>query len=349
MQNTPVIGLTCAYTPLALIDAAGCAPYRLLPTGDWPDQAGRLLHDNICPTVKRLIDRALSNDLPDMVGLVFINSCDAMRRMADAWERIRKNDNTILLDLPATSDEHDAIFFQSELERLVERLEIWIGKQIPHADILGSIEKTNQVSSLFEDISSRFRTGKIPGGRAALQNFYNQAVMQPLKQTIDQLEKLKNQPDTSAQIDSVPVYLFGNVMPDPEAFSLIESCGARIADDDFCTGSRMFPAMEITKAQDVMYHLSKALLYKPPCARTFNPKNPIQIAEDILNRATAANARGVIGHTVKFCDPYLERLPVIRETLKNAGMPLLILEGDCSLRSIGQQKTRIEAFIEMLK
>jgi len=30
-------------------------------------------------------------------------------------------------------------------------------------------------------------------------------------------------------------------------------------------------------------------------------------------------------------------------------MPLLMLEGDCSLRTIGQQKTRIEAFIEMLK
>jgi len=29
-------------------------------------------------------------------------------------------------------------------------------------------------------------------------------------------------------------------------------------------------------------------------------------------------------------------------------MPLLFLEGDCTLRSIGQQNTRIEAFVEML-
>ena len=111
----------------------------------------------------------------------------------------------------------------------------------------------------------------------------------------------------------------------------------------------MFPIMEIADSNDIFHSLAKALLTKPPCARTFDPKNPIQIAEDILQHARSVGARGVIGHTVKFCDPYLERLPVIRNTLKNAGVPLLMLEGDCTLRSIGQQKTRIEAFIEMLK
>jgi benzoyl-CoA reductase/2-hydroxyglutaryl-CoA dehydratase subunit BcrC/BadD/HgdB len=349
MKTTPTIGFTCAYTPLAIIDAAGCAPYRLLPTGDWPDQAGRLLHDNICPNVKRLIDRAMSKDLPDMAGVVFINSCDAMRRMADAWRQIRKNENMILLDLPATSDDDAVIFFQSELERLKEALKKWTGKNATDGEILVSVENTNQISRLFADISQRFRNGRIAGDRASLQDLYNQAAMQPVDRTIDQLEKLKNQPDTSTVNTGVPVYLFGNVLPDPEAFSLIESCGAQIADDDFCTGSRMFPNMDITDGEDIVYNLSRALLSKPPCARTFDAKNPLNIAETILNHARAVNARGVIGHTVKFCDPYLERLPVIRDTLKNASMPLLMLEGDCSLRSIGQQKTRIEAFIEMLK
>jgi benzoyl-CoA reductase/2-hydroxyglutaryl-CoA dehydratase subunit BcrC/BadD/HgdB len=129
----------------------------------------------------------------------------------------------------------------------------------------------------------------------------------------------------------------------------MESCGAMVAGDDFCTGSRMFPDLDITDEKNMIGKLTKALLSKPPCARTFDAKHPLNIAENILNQARSANARGVIGHTVKFCDPYLERLPVIRDTFKSAGMPLLMLEGDCSLRSIGQQKTRIEAFIEMLK
>ncbi|MGO9146767.1 MAG: 2-hydroxyacyl-CoA dehydratase, partial [Desulfomonilia bacterium] len=53
-------------------------------------------------------------------------------------------------------------------------------------------------------------------------------------------------------------------------------------------------------------------------------------------------------HTAKFCDPYLARLPYIREVFRKEGMPLLVLEGDCTMRSMGQHRTRIEAFIEML-
>ena len=49
-----------------------------------------------------------------------------------------------------------------------------------------------------------------------------------------------------------------------------------------------------------------------------------------------------------YADRELDRLPAVRETLRQAGIPLLLLEGDCSLRSIEQQRTRIEAFIEML-
>ena len=80
VHDIPKIGFACAYTPLALIDAAGFAPYRILPMGDWPDQAGGLLHDNICPHIKRILDRAVADDLPELSGVVFINSCDSMQR-----------------------------------------------------------------------------------------------------------------------------------------------------------------------------------------------------------------------------------------------------------------------------
>ena len=56
----------------------------------------------------------------------------------------------------------------------------------------------------------------------------------------------------------------------------------------------------------------------------------------------------MIVHVMKFCDPYLNRLPGIRHELRDAGLPALVLEGDCTLRSLGQKRTRIEAFVEML-
>ncbi len=122
METKQKIGFTCAYTPLPLIDAAGYTPYRILPMGDVADHPGHLLHDNLCPNIKRIPDRALSNDLPDLEGAVFINSCDAMRRMSDAWNVIRKNDNTILPDLPATADDLSIYFFKNEPIRVTDTL-----------------------------------------------------------------------------------------------------------------------------------------------------------------------------------------------------------------------------------
>ena len=171
----------------------------------------------------------------------------------------------------------------------------------------------------------------------------------PFEQCVLRLQQALAEPESRNPEDvGIPVFLFGNVLADPEALKLFESCGARIIDDDLCTGSRLFTSLEIGENPDLLAQISRSLLTRPPCARTFDPGQPLKMAEDILRRARASGAKGVIGQTIKFCDPYLDRLPAVRETLRQAGIPLLLIEGDCSLRSVEQQRTRIEAFIEML-
>jgi benzoyl-CoA reductase/2-hydroxyglutaryl-CoA dehydratase subunit BcrC/BadD/HgdB len=148
---------------------------------------------------------------------------------------------------------------------------------------------------------------------------------------------------------TVPIFLFGNVLADPEAMELFELCGARIADEDLCTGSRVFTPIEMGGNGDIFVHMARSILRKPRCARTLAPETPGIIANDVVSRATACGAQGVIACTAKFCDPYIARISGVREALRNIGLPLLHIEGDCTLRSFGQQKTRIEAFVEMLR
>jgi benzoyl-CoA reductase/2-hydroxyglutaryl-CoA dehydratase subunit BcrC/BadD/HgdB len=343
------IGYACAYTPLAIIDAAGYTPYRILPMSECPDQAGQLLHDNLCPHVKRILDRAIDKDLPELNGVVFMNSCDAMRRLADAWERMRPADNIILLDLPATADDAAVAYFAGELTRLTQSLAEWSGRNITDSDLETSIQQYNQLPPLFARLRERLRQGKLAGGSTRMQTLYNEAMTTHFEKSARSLKQaLAESESTGPESDGIPVFLFGNVLPDPEAMTFFESCGARIIEDDLCTGSRLFAPMELGKNQDLLLQISRSLLTRPPCARTFDPGQPMKMAEDILARTRASGASGVIGQTIKFCDPYLDRLPAVRETLRQAGIPLLLLEGDCSLRSIEQQRTRIEAFIEML-
>lgn len=349
--ETPKVGYTCAYTPLPIIEATGFSPYRVLPLGDSPDQAGSLLHDNLCPHVKRVLDVAMSEETPDVDGMVFVNSCDAMRRLADAWRTVRPDDPVFLLDLPATVDPSAADFLASEFNRLAERLSRWAGRDFKPADLDLAVERFNVLCNLMGRIRLMLRRGELRGGSARMQEICNLASTRTIGESLEQLGGVPSEPrpETPPE-DAVPVFLFGNVLPEPQVFSLFESCGARVMGDDFCTGTRMFqPLGESTGEKDVFRSLAASYMKRPPCARTFSPRNPGKIAADVLEGARSNGAKGVIGHTMKFCDPYLDRLPMIRETLGGAGMPLLLLEGDCTLRSLEQQRTRIEAFVEMLR
>jgi benzoyl-CoA reductase/2-hydroxyglutaryl-CoA dehydratase subunit BcrC/BadD/HgdB len=348
-RKKDVIGFVCAYTPLPLIDAAGFTPHRILPNVDCPDQAGRLMHDNLCPHVKRVLDRAMSNMLPDLKGVVFMNSCDSMRRLYDAWKAVKPDMNIVLIDLPSVATKSSIGFFRNELERLSQTLAQWGGAAINDSALSESIGLYNRVSQLFRALREKARRSELKGGSAALQEAYNRASISSPEEAIAFLEAILDEgADTKKDEPDVPVHLFGNVLPEPEAFALFESCGAHIVSDDLCTGSRLFAAMEIGNG-DGSLNLARCILGRPSCARTFNAERPGSLGEEVAAAAINAEARGVIGYTAKFCDPYIARMPGVRDALKRKDIPFLTLEGDCTLRSIGQHRTRIEAFIEMLR
>ena len=319
--------------------------------GDSPDRAGQLLHDNLCPLVKRILDRAMENDLPDLYGMVFMNCCDAMRRLSDAWRSARPDSRVALVDLPVMSSESAISFFAGALTKLSETLSTWSGRSFNQADISASIAKYDEMSDLLGQLTARAHNGSLQGGSARLQELFNRAATAPINQSLKLLRTLVEEPESpTADANGVPVYLFGNVLPDPEAFEFFRSCGVHIAGDSVCTGMRAFRRIGGDGPDnDVFERLARGLLDQPRCARTFDPSQPGKIAQDVLAEAQACHAKGVIAYTMKFCDPYMSRLPRIREVLREAGLPLLQLEGDCAMRSMGQQKTRIEAFAEMLR
>jgi benzoyl-CoA reductase/2-hydroxyglutaryl-CoA dehydratase subunit BcrC/BadD/HgdB len=349
-ERTRWIGHACSYTPTALIHAAGFTPYRVLPTGDSPDRAGQLLHDNLCPHVKRLLDRAMDDDLPALHGMVFMNCCDAMRRLSDAWRVARPDHNVALVNLPVSSEESAVSFFAGELTRFSETISGWSGQPFDLAEVSASVDKFNEMAELLETASQRTREGTLEGGTARLQAVFNQAATEPADKALDFLRIVVEEPEVrAAEGKGIPVYLFGNVLPDPEAFGLFRACGVHIAGDSVCTGLRAFHHIDGDDSESVFVRLARGLLSQPRCARTFDPFRPGKIAEEVLSEARACQAKGVIAYTMKFCDPYMSRLPAVREALREAGLPLLVLEGDCTMRSMGQQKTRIEAFVEMLR
>lgn len=349
-DNGRRVGMTCCYVPLALIDAAGMVPYRVLPISDAPDAAGQILHDNLCPHVKRVLDRALDRDLPPLEAMILTTCCDAMRRLADALRARHSVGHVFVLDLPVAANPPAIDYFAAELARLRDALRAWSGSVLSDADLSDAVGQRLALAEAMSALAAQVSTGHFSA--AAMQSLSNRVATSSINDALAAVAEAQQrldaqEPDVRADRTAVPIYLFGNVLPDPAALALLEDCGARVVGEDLCTGARSWAHLPVA-AGDPLRGLAQAMLGRPPCARTVDPSQPGHLAVNVTQAARDSGARGVIGHTAKFCDPYLARLPALRAALRKADLPLLWLEGDCTLRSLGQQRTRIEAFVEML-
>ena len=346
------IGFTCAYTPVPLIEAAGFSPYRVFPETKAPDQAGHLLHDNLCPHVKKVLDRALADDLPELEGMVFINSCDTMRRLADAWKEARPDDKIILIDLPSGTDRLSLDFLSKEYERLSTTLFKWNNKTPSPEIISGKIKEKislwNLVAASVKKIEEKMSQDFFQGYASGLQQIINTAATESTDHALAMAQnKLESEQPGKAGLS--PVFVFGNLLFDPKVYDLFEDWNMHVTGTDFCTSSRFITPVDTGLDDNIFRCLAISYLKQTPCARTMDTAIPGSIAQRIVERAKASNAKGVIGFTLKFCDPYLARIPMIRAALQKESIPFLMLEGDCTTGSMGQQQTRIEAFTEMLE
>lgn len=342
------VGFTCAYAPVPLFMAAGFNPYRVLPVSEAADQAGTVLHDNMCPHVKRVLDRAMEGDVPELAGMVIVNSCDTMRRLADAWRQARPGEPVALLDLPVVDDEAGVDYLALELKKLGATLSEWSGREVSGTGLLEALGPFNDLARGLGELGGRVASGATDMDRADLQALMNRSVTQPIQLSLEEIRRGLSGEAGHSDGRGQPVFLFGNVLPDPEGFKLLADCGARVVGDDLCTGDKQLLPLQIADGEDPWKGLARGILSRTRCARTISPERPGIMGEELVDRATRNGARGVVAHVMKFCDPYLARMPAVRRSLESAGLPLLVLEGDCTTRSLGQQRTRIEAFVEML-
>ncbi|WP_457554001.1 2-hydroxyacyl-CoA dehydratase subunit D [Desulfobacula sp.] len=344
---TRKIGFTCAYTPVPLIEAAGFAPFRIFPETKAPDQAGHLLHDNLCPHVKKVLDRALENDLPELEGIIFINSCDSMRRLSDAWHEARPDDKIILIDLPSGISSLSLDFLSKEYERLSKTLFDWNNKSFSLEIISKKIDNWNLLEDSVKKIETRMSQGYFPGIASRLQHIINTAATESTERAIA-LAQSKKEAQEPSKDGKASIFVFGNLLFDPKVYDLFEKWNMHVAGTDFCTSSRFVTPVDTESDDNIFRSLAVSYLKQTPCARTMDTTMPGSIAKRIVEQAKKTGAKGVIGFTLKFCDPYLARVPMIRQALQKEAIPFLMLEGDCTTGSMGQQQTRIEAFTEML-
>lgn len=126
-----------------------------------------------------------------------------------------------------------------------------------------------------------------------------------------------------------------------ELFEMVQDVMPFPVENDSCVNNRSVGSAPPPDTEDfdvLMEWYAGELLAQIPCMRMMDHTGRRQLYND-------PNLRGIIYHTVKFCDFYSFEYAEIKN---HAAAPILKIESDYTVQSSGQLMTRLEAFAESL-
>ena len=137
-------------------------------------------------------------------------------------------------------------------------------------------------------------------------------------------------------------------LPNWKISYVVETSGAIVVAEESCVGERSTRDLvqENGKTLDEMIDALVDRYMKIDCA-CFTPNE--ERTEHILDLARDSKADGVIHYSIQFCTPYSVESYRVEKALQQKHIPVLKIESDYGMEDVGQLKTRVEAFLEMVK
>lgn len=134
-------------------------------------------------------------------------------------------------------------------------------------------------------------------------------------------------------------------LDNPAYFELIEDLGSLVAMDDLDTGSR-YCYQKVALDSDPFYALAKRYISRPPCPRMFFWDRQV---EQVIQWVEDFHIDGVLHFPQMYSYHRMCSVPYFNDRLTEAGVPVTTISREYHLTNVGQLRTRIGAFIEMLE
>jgi benzoyl-CoA reductase subunit C len=344
-----ILGYFEPYMPEEIAYAAGVLPVRMLSIHEPDDVSDRQMYGH-CACARDILVQFAKGKYDYVDGVGYAEGCDWARGAFQTSQTHMSTPSPFnrYVFVPDYVDGPRSIpLMRSELSFFKKSLEEWTGKGITDDDLDRAIEIYNTNRRLMRQIYELRRADK-PAilGSEAMEMVLAGQVMDKAEHNIlleDTLKQLSTRPalgNTRARL-----MLIGSQTSDTELERVVESLGANVVIDELCTGSSYF-WNEVIPQSDRLLALSLRYLDKPHCALKDNNyrRRPAHICQLI----ETYNVKGVIIAKQVYCHPHGTDNPIIWQTLRDRHIPFHYLERDTTL-PVGETRTRIEAFINMLQ
>jgi bzd-type benzoyl-CoA reductase N subunit len=344
-----VFGYFCTYFPEELLHAAGILPVRILGVKENVSVADSFVQPFICSLVRTSLDAAMRNRFDFLDGVVFPHTCDSIQNLADIWKHHFPDQFSEVVVLPVWVDLPEAEdYLTEEIARFKGKLENYLGTTLSDEALASSIETYNVNRTALAQLYAIRRDN--PGAISAKDTL--NVVLASFRMRKEEhtallnelLGELKETPKTKD--DAVRIVLYGNACDHPDIMTLFEDIDAVVVDDDLCTGSRYFLTVASPEGEPLR-RIAQRYLKRIPCPSKHS--DSFDRRDYMVNMVKQGDADGVVMLILKFCDPHDFDYPDIAKRLTEENIPHLRVETEMQPASIEQVRTRLQAFVEMLK
>ncbi len=353
-----VFGTFCVYVPDEVVFAAKAIATGLCGGSQfWVPGGEKVLPANTCPLIKASVGARLDRTCPFFrIADMYVGetTCDGKKK---AWEILSSEVPVHVIDIPQMKREKDIDAFQSEIMEFIKVVEAFTGNKVTPEALADAIKLINNKRKALQRLYNTRKVSPVPiSGKDALLvtqiAFYDDPARcaQMTNQLCDELEE-RIQNKVGVFPENAPRILITGTplaIPNWKLHHIIESAGAAVVVEELCTGTRYFEQL-VDETGETIEEQVRALAeryMKINCA-CFTPNQGR--VEDIIRLADEYQVDGVIDINLQFCNLYSTETYLVKQGLTEKNIPFLHIETDYSEQDVEQLRTRVEAFLEMIR
>ena len=355
------LGYNCYYIPEVLMNLDGCFSTRLrAPRCTSPDVATYYMTGRTCPYVRSILERAIEGGYNHLSALFGAENCAAMERMEEHFYLLKpvKNDDffVTIIDPPMKGDKTNLDYYKVQLQKhVMGPMKNVFGVDTSDEALRAAIERFNKLCRVITEIGDlrKLDNPPITGYEFHVIQLVSEVcphdlILPYLEETLAELKKRKPEPEFPFR---ARVVLAGSEIDDPEFTKLVEMCGAMVVADRYCFGS--LPSreeIEIQDGEDAFTAICRHYLHWNQCARFMDGMKIDQRHDALVQLVKDYKADGIIYENMKFCEFWsYEKVLASHIMIEENDIPCATIEKEYALGSVGQLRTRFQAFVESLE
>jgi benzoyl-CoA reductase/2-hydroxyglutaryl-CoA dehydratase subunit BcrC/BadD/HgdB len=364
-EGKKIIGYTCMFAPIELILAADAVPVRV--GSGWYDAAklgDRIVPVEVCPVIRSTIGANMVHLSPYLeLSDAIINplTCDGRTKLSEIIG-IHKKVWTLCPPRMKDSTQSRDLWIQ-EVGEIKEKIEDLTGTKITRKKLRASIEVMQKATKAFRRLHKIRKGHPVIMGRDAM--LVNQTSMwddikrwtEKTEMLCDELEERVTQKVWACPPETSRVMVTGTPMIWPDNWkipNLIEESEPKglLVVDELCSGDRLLydpVGIDEWTMSDMIDAIAQRYLLASTCPCFTSEHGNEDRINWLLDRIKEFKIDGVIYYVVRGCILYAMEYARIKKILDHLDIPIYYLDTEYTREDVGQMKTRIEAFLEMLE